>query len=113
MKSQLRLFALIVPLVLIARYALFEDAAEFKRFYAALGTYVLPVLFINLAVLAVVLLTAFTKRINFGPPGDRHKGLFMGKLDHTGGSVCLGNRRRETDHGIIVRHPTAAVAAQE
>jgi hypothetical protein len=68
MKSQLRLFALIVPLVLIARYALFEDAAEFKRFYAALGTYVLPVLFANLAVLAVVLLTAFTKRINFGSP---------------------------------------------
>lgn len=65
-RSYLRLFAVIVPLALIARYVLFEDAAEFKRFYAALRIYVLPVLFANLAVLAVILLAAFTKRIDFG-----------------------------------------------
>lgn len=66
MRSHLRLFAVIVPLILIARYVPFEDAAEFKRLYAALRTYVLPVLSANLAVLAVILLAAFTKRIDFG-----------------------------------------------
>lgn len=66
MRSHLRLFAVIVPLIIIARYVPFEDAAAFKRLYAALRTYVLPVLSVNLAVLAVILLAAFTKRIDFG-----------------------------------------------
>lgn len=66
MRSYLRLFAVIIPLAIIARYALFEDAAEFKRFYVALKSYVLPVLFVNLAVLAVILVAALTKRINVG-----------------------------------------------
>lgn len=32
MRSQLRLLAVILPLAVITRYALFEDAAEFQRF---------------------------------------------------------------------------------
>ncbi|MGF6176823.1 hypothetical protein [Ensifer sp. 4252] len=55
-----------VPLALLARYGLFEDAGEFKRSYGALRAYVLPVLFVNLAVLAVILAAVVTKRVNFG-----------------------------------------------
>lgn len=69
MRSYLRLFAVIIPLAIIARYALFEDAAEFKGFYVALKSYVLPVLFVNLAVLAVILMAAFTKKIGLGSQG--------------------------------------------
>lgn len=38
MRSFLHLLALIVPLAIIARYAPFEGAREFERFYAALRT---------------------------------------------------------------------------
>ncbi|MBP1874858.1 hypothetical protein J2Z19_004591 [Ensifer adhaerens] len=56
-------------MVLIARYALVEDAAGFERFYADLRIHVLAVLIVNLAVLAVILMAAFTKRIDFGSQG--------------------------------------------
>lgn len=38
MRSFLHLLAVVVPLALIARYALFEGADEFERLYAALRT---------------------------------------------------------------------------
>lgn len=67
MRSHLRLFAVLLPLVVIARYTLFDDAAEFQRFYAALRTYVLPVLFMTVAVLTVILVAAVTKKVDLGP----------------------------------------------
>ncbi|WP_331374622.1 hypothetical protein [Sinorhizobium chiapasense] len=66
MRSQLRLIAVLIPLILIARYTLFEDADEFQKFYAALRTYVLPIVFLNLAVVAVMLGLALTNKINSG-----------------------------------------------
>lgn len=64
MRDHLRLIAVLLPLMLIARYALFEDADEFSRFYGALRKYVLPVLFANIALIAVILLVATRKRVN-------------------------------------------------
>ncbi|GEC30433.1 hypothetical protein N181_10225 [Sinorhizobium fredii USDA 205] len=64
MKSHLRLFAVLVPLTLLARYTLFEDAGEFQRFYGALRIYLLPVVFVMLAVLTVLLGAALTNKID-------------------------------------------------
>lgn len=67
MRSHLRLFAVLLPLVIIARYTLFDGAAEFQRFYAALRTSLLPVLFITAAVLAVILVATVMKKVDLGP----------------------------------------------
>ncbi|ACP25611.1 hypothetical protein NGR_c18470 [Sinorhizobium fredii NGR234] len=67
MRSHLRLFAVLLPLVIIARYTLLDDAAEFQRFYAVLRTSFLPVLFITAAVLTVILVTTVTKKVDLGP----------------------------------------------
>lgn len=58
MKRQIRNVAIAGLVVIFARYVLFGDADEFQRFYAALRFSVLPVLFGNLAVLAVILVAA-------------------------------------------------------
>jgi hypothetical protein len=70
MRSHLRLLAVFIPLILFARYTLFEDSEEFRRFYGALWNYVLPVLFLNLAVFAAVLGVALTNKIN---PGSQQR----------------------------------------
>ncbi|MBK5570675.1 hypothetical protein [Ensifer sp. SSB1] len=67
MRSQLRLLAVILPLVVITRYVLFEDAAEFQRFYAALRTYVVPVIGATAVVLGAIMIATVTKKVNFGP----------------------------------------------
>ncbi|ASY56946.1 hypothetical protein SS05631_c20140 [Sinorhizobium sp. CCBAU 05631] len=64
MRNHLRFLAVFIPLILFARYMLFGDADEFRRFYGALWNYGLPLVFLNFAVLAVVFGLAFTNRIN-------------------------------------------------
>ncbi|WP_104664342.1 hypothetical protein [Ensifer adhaerens] len=67
MRSQLRLFAVILPLLLVARYTLFDDAAEFQRFYDVLRTHVVPVLFVVAAVVFAVMIATVTKKVYLGP----------------------------------------------
>jgi hypothetical protein len=56
LKSHLRIYAILIPLVIIARYVLFRDAGEFTEFASALKTYITP-LVIALAVLAIAVLS--------------------------------------------------------
>lgn len=67
MKRQIRNVVIAGLVVVFARYALFADAEEFLRFYAALRISVMPVLFVNLAVLAVILVMAVASKE--GPQG--------------------------------------------
>ncbi|APG91508.1 hypothetical protein [Sinorhizobium americanum] len=83
MRSHLRLLAVLIPLILFARYTLFEDAEEFRRFYGALWNYVLPIVFLNLAVLAVVSGLALTNKTN---PGSQERVI---NLCFWGGSMVL------------------------
>lgn len=78
MRSQLRLFAVILPLVVITRYMLFDDAAEFQRFYAALRTYVAPVIIVVAAVLAVIMVATATRKIDLGPQEQVIKACLWG-----------------------------------
>jgi hypothetical protein len=52
LKSHLRIYAILIPLVIIARYTLFKDAREFKIFASTSVTYVAP-LAIVLAIVAI------------------------------------------------------------
>jgi len=67
MRSQLRLFAVILPLFFLARYTLFDDAAEFQRFYVALRTYVAPVIIVTAVVLGAIILANVAKKVDLGP----------------------------------------------
>ncbi|NRQ15052.1 hypothetical protein [Ensifer sesbaniae] len=68
MRRHLRLLAVVLPLVVLTRYMLFDDAAEFQRFYAALRIYVAPVIIVSAAVLAVIMVATATKKVYLGPP---------------------------------------------
>ena len=67
MRSQLRLFAVILPLFFLARYTLFDDAAEFQRFYVALLTYAAPVIIVTAVVLGAIILASVAKKVDLGP----------------------------------------------
>jgi hypothetical protein len=78
MKSQLRLLAVVLPLVVIARYTLFDDAAEFQRFYAALRTYGAPVIIVTAAVLGTIMIATVTRKVYLGPQEQVIKACLWG-----------------------------------
>ena len=78
MRSQLRLLAVVLPLVVIARYTLFDDAAEFQRFYAVLRTYVVPVIIVTAVVLGAIMIATVTKKVYLGPQEQVIKACLWG-----------------------------------
>jgi hypothetical protein len=63
MKTQLGTFAIAVAIALTLKFLIFPDTAEFRRFFAASKTYLVPVLFVLLIFSMGLFLYALAKKV--------------------------------------------------